>query len=370
MASSPDEGDDREAVDGTPLGLLSVPKFETFNERTSVTLSTIERNVKRSIVILLPQHMSNDTSDDESATAVLMQEVLSTDSIRRFFRDGKVPGGWEQLSSAGRDSMKRIASFISEVARQGQGLVPEDGLALLQAAVEWQQTRGRRFGDHFASDKFLHSSAFARLTQVTWSLIGRYLELVAQDMSRGFRAFEVKTETEIEETAAKAITEFHQIVDGFPPYLRNCVTPQQLDAEIHLLRWQMTDRVPDHVETRRAQLKRAFERNCETTFHALSREADRQIHLWTAWMPGIEAEWLRRFSDAVHYNDLPPAMQQVIGQTYAEWLQFTGIRVRDEVEMTRSLTLVAIFFAIMIRASIVHTRRTQRTEQHQVRDTA
>jgi hypothetical protein len=45
--------------------------------------------------------MSNDTSDDESATAVLRQEGISTDSIRQFFGDVKVPGSWEQLSSAG-----------------------------------------------------------------------------------------------------------------------------------------------------------------------------------------------------------------------------------------------------------------------------
>jgi hypothetical protein len=359
---SPDEGGDREAVDGMPPGLLTFPRFETINERTSVTLSTIERNVKRSLVIVLPHNWSNDTSGSESATAMLRQEVSSIDSIRRFFGDGKASGSSEQLPSAGRDSMNRISSFIADVARQGQGLVPEDGLALLQAAVEWQQTHGRRFGDHFASDKFLHSSAFERLTQATWSLIEGYLESVAQDMSRGFRAFEVKTGTEIEETAEKAITEFRQIVDGFPPYLRRLVTPEQLDAEIHFLRYHLTDRVPDRVETRRAELKREFERNCTTTFRAQAHEAILRIHFWNSWIPGIEAEWLRRFSDAVHYNDLPPAMQQVIGKTYDSYLDFTRSHVREEVETTRMVALGIVFLAIMFRAGIVYRRPTRRTE--------
>jgi hypothetical protein len=353
--------------------LWSVPEFDTIVENEGLDVSTVANTVARGLIIGLSQNVTNNPSDGDSATAMLREEEASTDSIRRFFGNEKVSEGSEQRSSAGMDLMKRIAGFIADVARQGQGLIPEDGFALLQEAVEWQRTGGRRFGGKFASDKFLHISLAARLDQTERSLIERYLKLVEQDMSRGFRAFEVEPSTEAGETSEKAIAELRRTVDGLPPYLRKLVTPEQWEVEIQFIRYHFTERVPDRVKPRRAKLIEEFEGNCTRVCDALAHEAIREIHFWTAWIPGIEAEWLRRFSDAVLYNDLPPAMQQVVGQTYQTWLDLTRIQVRYEVNTTRCLAPTLIVFAIIISASIVHTRRTRRTRQtnrHRARDTA
>jgi hypothetical protein len=72
--------------------------------------------------------------------------------------------------------MRRIAGFIAVIARAGQGLPPDDALALLQEAVEWQQAGGRSLGDPFALDGFLGFSAAGRLAQVRWSLVERYVD--------------------------------------------------------------------------------------------------------------------------------------------------------------------------------------------------
>jgi hypothetical protein len=203
-----------------------------------------------------------------------------------------------------------------------------------------------------------------------WSLIDQYVDSAEQDLLRGFRAFEVDSDIETREITKKVIADLGRVVDGFPLDLRNSVTPERWNSEIEFAEWELSSHIPGLVTVRRLKLIEDFEHNCTTAYKALKEEVYIRINMWTAWSPAIEVECLRRFSDAVHYNEFPPAMQQAVGARYQCWLEDATMHLRDEMELKRFLAPSAIVFAVIVTAVVIPMRRRLLTNQYRVREAA
>jgi hypothetical protein len=343
-----------------PPSASPIPEFETIIDSDGLDVSTISNNVTQGVAIVIPQNARSDSSAGDSTAAILKQEAVSTDSLRRFFGDRNVPRSRGERRTVGAASKKRIAAIIADVARAAPELPPQDLLALLQKAVEWQQKNGRRLGDPFGLDEFLLFCVDERLMLVRWSVVDQYIEWAKQDLLRGFRAFEVEPNTELSESTEKAIPEFRRAVDGFPPYFRTLVTPKEWDRQMQVLKNSLREQIPCRVIMRREELKDEFTTNCTKAYDALAKEARDWVTSTGSsrkeWTPAINAKWAGRFSDVVHFGLVPPAMREEVQEIYDYWCQYTTCRLRFARQPTRQRGRdIAVRFGIIGTFGVVAT---------------
>jgi hypothetical protein len=211
-------------------------------------------------------------------------------------------------------------------------------------------------------DDFLRRSVLIRLITVRSALVRRSAGWVEEALSRGVWAFEVAPTIHLEEAVRKAIGEFRLEVNAFPPYLRKVLTPEIWDWQIKDVEDRLSGRIPYLVMRRRGELEKEFKETCRAAYWALVKEARDDITLSTEWTADLEAEWLARFSDAVRYNVLPPAMKEAVQETYALWCELTANRLRDDRETPRmplnweraerrlfTIAVLAIWLALLIK---------------------
>jgi hypothetical protein len=220
--------------------------------------------------------------------------------------------------------------------------------------IQWvsSQKGGKKHVDHSAFGEFLWVSVTTQLMEAGWSVIDQNIEWIKEDLSRGFRAFEVDPDTALRETTEKVIAGLRRVVDGFPRSVRNAVTLERWNAEMLIVEWELAGRIPHRVTGPRMRLTDEFEENCKTTYKRLEEEAEFGINVWNAWSPEIEGEWLRRFSDAVHYNEFPAEMQDALAGAYSYWLDTVTILVRNEVEMVHRTPNRLLFFLFVFAGCV------------------
>jgi hypothetical protein len=156
----------------------------------------------------------------------------------------------------------------------------------------------------------------------------------------------VDPDTEVREATEKAIAEFQRGLEALPPHLRNAVTPEQWDWEIQFLTLALKHEIPDLVLERRGKLKDEFTANCTMASEALVKEARKRLTSRTVWTLAANAEWTDRFSDAVHYSLVPPAMRQVVDETYNYWRRFTIGRLQDDIEHWQNPCDIGVHFVL------------------------
>jgi hypothetical protein len=205
---------------------------------------------------------------------------------------------------------------------------------LFEKAVYWKDWQRKDENDGLRFWHFFADYAQDKLQQLRWSLEDKYIRLAEENLSVGLRVFEVDSKTIIDEFARKAIIELRWKVNDFPPYLRGFVSGTILEIGSRDLRWPLKIEIPRLVASRQEDLLNEFDRNCSRAYRALTKEARDHIWTWTEWNEGIEAEWLSRFSNAVHFNDLPQKMREFVQHRHNFWVDFARCRLRHEVRLT------------------------------------
>jgi hypothetical protein len=164
--------------------------------------------------------------------------------------------------------------------------------------------------------------------------------------------FEVNAATEIEEATEKASEELRGL-EGLPRYLRPRILPSSLSFQLTFLQVGIDDRISDVVMKRKEELKAEFDHNCSIAYRVLANEAGSQINCLTEWNSEVEAVWLGRFCELVHYNELNENMRGFLRETYNAWVQFLTSKLHFDVRSAHDNGETALIILLLILVLVV-----------------
>jgi hypothetical protein len=309
--------------------------------------------------------VSNATTDSEYNTERRKEDARYSASLRSVFLRSRVPD--ECNRSAGFvqpgavrwpnpywDFARDLADFIVRLAGDVPPRPLDDSLALFGKAARFVQEQPTGSEAPIPLWKFLHDVARDRVAAVLASLAQKHVDRLKSLLLQGYRALEADPEATAErnETLGTAISEFRRVTDGATPPLREFTALLLFERAILNLKYALATEIPKLVKTRRAELTEEFRTNCSRVSSAVVRERTAKLRFSTRWTPKLEADLMARFSEALHYRDLPAAVQAEWRPIYQYWGKTAAEQLHSRIPWTGTGCAILALAAVLFLASL------------------
>jgi hypothetical protein len=266
----------------------------------------------------------NEKSDvDAYDAARRRQDEKYTEQFRRW-RDGGNPASVLLQPDASRfteaywRAMRDLAQQIVDLAHTVPVLPGVDAIRIFDNVADWIQSHGNNLSDEQTTRALLRDLVQQELAARRVPLVERVYHFILTEYSRGRRAFEMNTDSEIARILRGARTMFvEDVATNLTPRLGNALKKKWIDRETTELQSALALKVDVLLETVRGHLVTDFGASCGREVIRIRKDMTKSARWWY-WKGKLEARAMDKLKVAVQYADLPYAMQAQVDAIYQE----------------------------------------------------